>query len=141
MHDPLTHFVTLGVSGLFSTSVSAQSAKAVRGALDVRGIRSRRAWVDALRGRCVADASGNRARAMAAVLLRAIDGRRVDPHQRAEFPSASQDGLVNRPFSIPSCLIFDSSVDAGMPRVAAAPFGPATFPRLRARAASIISFS
>ena len=27
-------------------------------------------------------------------------------------------------------LIFDSSVEAGMPSVAAAPFGPATFPRL-----------
>jgi hypothetical protein len=65
MHDPLTHFVALGVSGLFSTSVTAQSAKAVR-------------------GRCVADASGNRARAMAAVLLRAIDGGRVDPRERAE---------------------------------------------------------
>lgn len=52
-----------------------------------------------------------------------------------------QGAVVNRRFSIPSCLIFDSSVEAGMPSVAAAPRGPATFPRLFARAASIISFS
>jgi hypothetical protein len=48
-----------------------------------------------------------------------------------------QDAVVNRRFSIPSCLIFDSSVEAGTPSVAAAPRGPATFPRLFARAASI----
>ena len=49
--------------------------------------------------------------------------------------------LVNLPFSIPSCLIFDSSVDAGIPSLIAAPLGPVTFPRLFARAASISSFS
>src|SRR6266404_4712403 len=33
-----------------------------------------------------------------------------------------------------SCLIFKSRVDRGIPRLAAAPFGPATFPLLSARA-------
>jgi hypothetical protein len=40
-----------------------------------------------------------------------------------------------------SCLIFESRVDRGIPSFAAAPFGPATFPLLSAKAASIISFS
>jgi hypothetical protein len=44
-------------------------------------------------------------------------------------------------FFILSCLIFISSVDRGIPSLAAAPFGPATFPLLSARAASISSFS
>src|SRR5262245_49325033 len=48
---------------------------------------------------------------------------------------------VNRRFSIPSCLIFDSSVEGGIPSLAAAPLGPATFPRLLANAVSIMSFS
>jgi len=52
-----------------------------------------------------------------------------------------QDVVVNRRFSIPSCLILDSSVEAGTPSLAAAPCDPATFPRLFAKAASIISFS
>ena len=43
-------------------------------------------------------------------------------------------------FFILSCLIFISSV-RGIPSLAAAPFGPATFPLLSARAASISSFS
>jgi hypothetical protein len=33
-------------------------------------------------------------------------------------------------FFILSCLIFKSSVDRGIPSLAAAPFGPATFPRV-----------
>jgi hypothetical protein len=40
-----------------------------------------------------------------------------------------------------SCLIFKSSVERGIPSLAAAPFGPATFPLVSARAASISSFS
>jgi hypothetical protein len=52
-----------------------------------------------------------------------------------------QDAVVNRFFSIFNCLIFDSNVEAGMPSLAAAPRGPATLPRLFARAASIMSFS
>jgi hypothetical protein len=40
-----------------------------------------------------------------------------------------------------SCLIFKSSVERGTPGLAAAPFGPATFPLLSARAASMSSFS
>ena len=42
--------------------------------------------------------------------------------------AAYQDAVVNRRFSIPSCLIFDSSVEAGIPSLAAAPRGPATLP-------------
>ena len=48
---------------------------------------------------------------------------------------------LNWPFRMPSCLIFDSSVDGGIPSVAAAPRGPATRPLLFASAASIMSFS
>ena len=44
-------------------------------------------------------------------------------------------------FFMLSCLIFASSVDRGIPSLAAAPFGPATFPLLSAKASSIISFS
>jgi hypothetical protein len=42
---------------------------------------------------------------------------------------------------MPSCRIFDSSVDAGIPSLAAAPREPATLPRLRVNAASISSLS
>src|SRR5262249_9761936 len=44
-------------------------------------------------------------------------------------------------FLILNCLIFDSSVEGGIPSLTAAPFRPATFPLLSVRAASIISFS
>src|SRR5260370_39315224 len=44
-------------------------------------------------------------------------------------------------FVIFSDLIFDSKVDPGKPRWAAAPDGPDTCPPLSRRAASIISFS
>src|SRR6202047_349276 len=44
-------------------------------------------------------------------------------------------------FLILSCLIFESSVERGIPSFAAAPSGPATFPLLSARAVSIISLS
>src|SRR6202021_1047226 len=51
-------------------------------------------------------------------------------------------GEVRKRFlSIFSDLIFDSSVDRGMPNLAAAPVGPNIRPRLSFRAASIISFS
>src|SRR5260221_7527225 len=39
------------------------------------------------------------------------------------------------------CCIFNSSGDRGIKSLAAAPFGPATFPLLSARAASMSSFS
>src|ERR1700674_4391741 len=48
---------------------------------------------------------------------------------------------INLCFFILSCLIFESSVERGIPSFAAAPSGPATFPLLSARAVSIISFS
>src|ERR1700732_346854 len=48
---------------------------------------------------------------------------------------------INLCFLILSCLIFESSVERGIPSFAAAPSGPATFPLLSARAVSIISLS
>ena len=47
---------------------------------------------------------------------------------------------MKRFFLILSALIFDSSVDDGIPSLAAAPEGPATRPLLSANAASIVSF-
>src|SRR5215470_18258 len=51
------------------------------------------------------------------------------------------DAELNWLFLIPSCLIFESSVEGGIPSLAAAPHGPATFPLHSAKAASMISFS
>src|SRR5262247_3204908 len=48
---------------------------------------------------------------------------------------------LKRRLSIFRALIFDSSVDDGTPRRAAAPNGPDTRPLLSVRAASIASFS
>ena len=48
---------------------------------------------------------------------------------------------INLCFLIPSCLIFVSSVDRGIPSFAAAPSGPETFPSLSAKAVSIILLS
>ena len=48
---------------------------------------------------------------------------------------------INLYFLIPSCLIFVSSVDRGIPSFAAAPSGPATFPLLSAKAVSMIFLS
>jgi hypothetical protein len=48
---------------------------------------------------------------------------------------------INLCFLIPKFLIFVSSVDRGIPSLAAAPRGPATFPLLSAKAASIIFLS
>src|SRR5258706_14535600 len=51
-------------------------------------------------------------------------------------------GFVLKQFlSIFSALIFDSSVDRGMPNLAAAPVGPNTRPRLAFRASSMMFFS
>src|SRR3981081_392469 len=48
---------------------------------------------------------------------------------------------INLCFFIFRCLIFESSVDRGIPSLAAAPSGPATFPLHSANALSIISLS
>src|SRR6266436_6340834 len=53
-------------------------------------------------------------------------------------PSGS---VLKRFLSIFSDLILDSSVDRGMPNLAAAPVGPNTRPRLAFRASSIMFFS
>jgi len=63
-----------------------------------------------------------------------------------DFTRAIKEGLtnysgINLCFLILSCLIFESSVERGIPSFAAAPSGPATFPLLSARAVSIISLS
>src|SRR5258708_37018395 len=58
----------------------------------------------------------------------------------SESPQIS-DEVLKRFLSIFSDLIFDSSVDRGMPNLAAAPVGPNTRPRLAFRASSIMSFS
>ena len=47
---------------------------------------------------------------------------------------------VNLWFSILSCLSLDSSVECGIPTLAAAPFDPATFRLLSAKSASKSSF-
>src|SRR6266478_7792084 len=63
----------------------------------------------------------------------------------AGFSGIKKMGLYNSEtnlcFLILSCLIFESSVERGIPSFAAAPSGPATFPLLSARAVSIISLS
>jgi|SRR5580698_10304242 hypothetical protein len=64
----------------------------------------------------------------------------------AEFSGVKRGGTcysseMNLCFLILSCLIFESSVERGIPSFAAAPSGPATFPLLSARAVSIISLS
>ncbi len=66
--------------------------------------------------------------------------RQTGPFNSQLFPSACAGGGWVR-FSILSCLIFKCNVDGGIPSLAAAPFGPATFPLLSARAASTSSFS
>jgi hypothetical protein len=48
---------------------------------------------------------------------------------------------INLCFLILSCLIFESSVERGIPSFAAAPSGPATLPLLSVRAVSIIFLS
>src|SRR5229473_4178068 len=51
------------------------------------------------------------------------------------------DKVLKRFLSIFSALIFDSSVDRGMPNLAAAPVGPNIRPRLAFRASSMMFFS
>src|ERR1700730_1929976 len=57
------------------------------------------------------------------------------------FGSWKEEPYLRVSFFILSCLIFASSVARGIPSLVAAPFGPATFPLLSARALSISSFS
>jgi len=59
----------------------------------------------------------------------------------ARIPGVERGDYRKVCFLISSCLIFKSSVERGIPSLAAAPFGPATFPSLSARAASMSSFS
>ena len=63
----------------------------------------------------------------------------------AGFSGIKKMGLYNSEtnlcFLILSCLIFESSVERGIPSFAAAPSGPATFPLLSASAVSMISLS
>ncbi len=55
----------------------------------------------------------------------------------AGFRAVEKKDLTRlRYLSILSCLIFASNVERGMPSLAAAPPGPATFPLLAAKAAS-----
>jgi hypothetical protein len=54
---------------------------------------------------------------------------------------AGQDVDVNLRLLMFSCRIFLSRVERGIPSLAAAPVGPATFPLLSANAASMIIFS
>src|SRR5882757_1114200 len=61
------------------------------------------------------------------------------PCQTCESPQLSGSGL-KRFLSIFSVLIFDSSVDRGMPSLAAAPLSPNTRPQLAFRASSIMFF-
>src|SRR5439155_816939 len=62
------------------------------------------------------------------------------PCRTRESPQLSRF-VLKRFLSIFSNLIFDSSVDRGMPNLAAAPVGPNTRPRLAFRASSIMFFS
>ena len=59
----------------------------------------------------------------------------------ARIPGVERGDYRKVCFLMSSCLIFKSSVERGIPSLAAAPSGPATFPLLAARAASMSSFS
>ena len=59
----------------------------------------------------------------------------------SELKGGTYYSEINLCFLIFRCLIFESSVDRGIPSFAAAPLGPATFPLHSAKAASIISLS
>jgi hypothetical protein len=78
--------------------------------------------------------------------MKRVEGKLDDDNSgNAEFPGVKRNGgyrsAINLCFLMFSCLIFESSVDRGIPSFAAAPSGPATFPLLSAKAASMISFS
>ena len=66
---------------------------------------------------------------------------RCHTDRRADRGPQISDKVLKRFLSILSDLIFDSSVDRGMPNFAAAPVGPNTRPRLAFRASSIMFFS
>jgi len=59
----------------------------------------------------------------------------------ARIPGVERGDYRKVCFLISSCLIFKSRVERGIPSLAAAPSGPATFPLLAARAVSMSSFS
>lgn len=65
--------------------------------------------------------------------------------ESAEFPGDEGTGFcyseLNLRLFMSRSLILESSVERGIPSFAAAPSGPATFPLLSAKAASMISFS
>src|SRR3984893_11710488 len=63
------------------------------------------------------------------------------PNFRESKTNGGYRSAINLCFLILSCLIFESSVDRGIPSFAAAPSEPATFPLQSAKAASIISLS
>jgi len=75
-----------------------------------------------------------------------LEGKSDDENSgSAEFSEVKKNRgyycVTNFCFLMFSCLIFESSVDRGIPSFAAAPSGPATLPLLSAKAASIICFS
>jgi hypothetical protein len=63
------------------------------------------------------------------------------PNFRESKSNRGYCSAINLCFLMFNCLIFESSVERGIPSFAAAPSGPATFPLLSAKAASMISFS
>src|SRR6266436_7388967 len=66
--------------------------------------------------------------------------RREESYSEGESPQVSGE-VLKRFLLILNDRIFDSSVDRGMPNLAAAPVGPNIRPRHSFKAASIISFS
>jgi hypothetical protein len=79
--------------------------------------------------------------------IKGVEGELDDDNSgSAEFPGVKTGmggyrSAINLCFLMFSCLIFESSVERGIPSFAAAPFGPAILPLLSAKAASIICFS
>ena len=73
--------------------------------------------------------------------LRNFESLRSGADVGAYMRSVEESVALKRFLLILRDLIFDSSVDPGIPSLAAAPDGPETWPPLSRRAASIISFS
>src|SRR5260370_16736800 len=65
----------------------------------------------------------------------------IETDSNQDLPEGIPAQLLNRFLLILSDRIFDSTVDRGIPSIAAAPDGPNTRPSLSRRADSIISFS
>ena len=65
----------------------------------------------------------------------------IETDSNQDLPEGIAAELLKRFLLILSDRIFDSTVDRGMPSIAAAPEGPKTRPALSRKAASIISFS